>query len=116
MPPGARPALKDGIGALGNLASNLNDSEDVVESVLQNAPYKLNTLGRASSYGSWFNFFLCQAEGTIGVDLPPPLPPVQDLLVVYPLPPAFPQQQRCMGANPLPEPADNGLHHQQKQA
>jgi phospholipid/cholesterol/gamma-HCH transport system substrate-binding protein len=111
----ARPALKDDIAALGHLASNLNDSEAVINSVLQNAPYKLNTLGRASSYGSWFNFFLCQAQGTIGVDLPPPLPPVDDLLVVYPNP-AFLEQQRCLGPNPLPAPADDGQHHQQQKA
>jgi phospholipid/cholesterol/gamma-HCH transport system substrate-binding protein len=111
----ARPAIKDDIAALGDLASNLNDGEAVIESVLQNAPYKLNTLGRAASYGSWFNFFLCQAEVT--VTLPPPLPsPPEPIL--YPLPPVFPEQQRCMGPNPLPEPADpgNGRHHQQKKA
>lgn len=71
---GARPALRDDIAALGALSTNLADSEQVVDGVLQFLPEKLNTLSRAASYGSWFNFYLCGIEGTVTVPMTnPPL-------------------------------------------
>ena len=62
-----RPALRDDIAALGDLSDNLNASEPALESFLVNWPGKLNTITRAGSYGSWFNFYLCQASGTVGL-------------------------------------------------
>ncbi|MGH3813886.1 MAG: MCE family protein [Pseudonocardiaceae bacterium] len=66
----ARPALRDDIAALGALSTNLADSEQVVDGVLRFLPDKLNTLSRAASYGSFFNFYLCGIEGTVTVPLP----------------------------------------------
>ena len=74
----SRPALRDDIAALGAVATNLAGSEQVVEGVLRFLPEKLNTLSRAGSYGSWFNFYLCGIEGTVTV-------PVTDAPLVVPL-------------------------------
>lgn len=63
----ARPALRDDIAALGALSTNLAGSEQVINGVLRFLPEKLNTLSRAGSYGSWFNFYLCGLEGTVTV-------------------------------------------------
>jgi len=81
----ARPALKDDIVALGDLADNLNDNEETVDEFLRLLPRKLNTIGRAGSYASWFNFYLCGVEGgsvSFGnsqvINLPPVLIPIGD--------------------------------------
>ncbi|MDQ3154327.1 MAG: MCE family protein [Actinomycetota bacterium] len=73
----ARPALRDDIAALGELSTNLADGEQVIDETLQFFPGKLNTLIRAGSYGSWFNFYLCGIRGVVrvpAVDQPVPLP------------------------------------------
>ncbi len=64
----ARPALRDDIAALGDLSDNLDANADVVESFLQNWPGKLNTITRAATYGSWFQFYLCGLTGSVGVE------------------------------------------------
>ena len=56
----AREPLRKDIDALGDLASNLNDHEDVVEHFIQFLPEKTQKLTRTVSYGSWFNFFACR--------------------------------------------------------
>jgi len=61
--------LKNDIGALGTLTKNLNDSEAIVEHFIQFMPQKASTMTRTADYGSWFNFFLCEAKGS--VSLPP---------------------------------------------
>ncbi|OLF16478.1 MCE family protein [Actinophytocola xanthii] len=63
----AREPLKQDIAALGGLVGNLNDSEQVVEHFIQFLPEKTAKLTRTVSYGSWFNFFLCSAEGSVGI-------------------------------------------------
>lgn len=63
----ARPDLRADIAALGDLADNLNANEPTVERFLQNWPGKLNTITRAASYGSWFQFYLCGTTGSIGL-------------------------------------------------
>lgn len=71
-----RPALQADIAALGDLADQLNEGEPIIEHYLQFAPYKLNKISRAGSYGSWFNFYLCQASGTIGFGDVLPIPAI----------------------------------------
>ena len=61
----ARPALKDDIRELGEVAKTLDDNEAVVEGVLKRLPGKLNTITRTATYGSWFNFYLCDFTGRI---------------------------------------------------
>jgi phospholipid/cholesterol/gamma-HCH transport system substrate-binding protein len=63
----ARAPLKKDIAALGRLTNNLNDSEDVVEHFIQFLPEKTAKLTRTVSYGSWFNFYVCSMEGSIGI-------------------------------------------------
>src|SRR5699024_11430892 len=74
----ARPGLRGSVEGLRDVTSNLNEHERTSERVVQNMPNKLETLGRTAAHGSWFNFFLCQADGTLGVDdaeLPLPVVP-----------------------------------------
>ncbi|MFI1072760.1 MCE family protein [Streptomyces puniciscabiei] len=61
----ARPPLKDDIAGLGELTGTLNDNQKTVEGVLQRLPNKLNELTGTASYGSWFNFYLCDFDGRI---------------------------------------------------
>ncbi|KAA2264754.1 MCE family protein [Solihabitans fulvus] len=63
----ARQPLKDDIASLGVLSKNLADSSDVVESVIAHLPHKLESITRTATYGSWFNFFLCEGSGQIAV-------------------------------------------------
>ncbi|UQA95745.1 MCE family protein [Streptomyces halobius] len=61
----ARPPLRDDIKELGELTGTLNDNEKTVEGVLKRLPNKLNKLTRTASYGSWFNFYLCDFDGRV---------------------------------------------------
>jgi phospholipid/cholesterol/gamma-HCH transport system substrate-binding protein len=63
----AREPLKQDIAALGGLVDNLNDSESVVEHFIQFLPEKTAKLTRLVSYGSWFNFYLCSATGSVSI-------------------------------------------------
>jgi phospholipid/cholesterol/gamma-HCH transport system substrate-binding protein len=61
----ARPPLRDDIVRLGQLSANLNRNRGQVENFLRLTPQKANNFGRAGSYGSWFNFYLCGLGGTL---------------------------------------------------
>ncbi|MEV6318439.1 MlaD family protein [Streptomyces sp. NPDC051776] len=60
-----RPALKSDISELSRLTGTLNRNEKTVEGVLQRLPRKLNKLTATGSYGSWFNFYLCDFDGRV---------------------------------------------------
>jgi phospholipid/cholesterol/gamma-HCH transport system substrate-binding protein len=60
-----RPALKDDIAQLSTLAGTLKDNQQTVQGVLQRLPGKLNAVIGTASYGSWFNFYLCDFDGRI---------------------------------------------------
>jgi phospholipid/cholesterol/gamma-HCH transport system substrate-binding protein len=85
-----RPALKDDIAALGRLSSTLADNDDTVEKFLSELPHKIQTINRVSSYGGWFNYYLCSASGRIGVS---------DLGITVDIPglpvPGTPMADRC---------------------
>ena len=68
-----RAPLKDDIAQLGTLSKNLGDT-DLLNQFLQTLPGKVETITRTATYGSWFNFFLCSASGTVAV--PPIIAPV----------------------------------------
>lgn len=75
----ARPPLQQDIAGLREVSANLNENKADVRSFLRNMPDKLNTISKTASYGSWFNFYVCELSGTVGVgeaDLPLPLMPV----------------------------------------
>jgi phospholipid/cholesterol/gamma-HCH transport system substrate-binding protein len=61
----ARPPLKADIAELTELTGTLNKNEKTVEGVLKRLPDKLDKLTRTASYGSWFNFYLCDFDGRI---------------------------------------------------
>jgi phospholipid/cholesterol/gamma-HCH transport system substrate-binding protein len=71
----ARPPLADDIVKLGQESDILNRNRGLVENALRNIPQKANNFGRAGSYGSWFNFYLCSAGLTVNL-APLPVPPI----------------------------------------
>jgi phospholipid/cholesterol/gamma-HCH transport system substrate-binding protein len=85
-----RPALRDDIAALGQLSANLADHGDTVDKFLTNLPHKVEAINRVSSYGGWFNYFLCSASGRIGIS---------SLGIVVDIPalpaPGSPMAERC---------------------
>lgn len=54
-----RPNLQGAIAGLNQLTGTLNNRSDEVNEGLANLPIKMEKLGRAASYGSWFQFYLC---------------------------------------------------------
>jgi phospholipid/cholesterol/gamma-HCH transport system substrate-binding protein len=60
----ARPPLRTDIVQLGRLATNLADNSPTVNTFLQDLPAKMADIARLASYGSWLNFFLCNATVT----------------------------------------------------
>ena len=61
----ARPAIRDDVRELGEVSKNLDDSKELVAATLQRMPAKLNTITRTATYGSWFNFYLCDFTGRV---------------------------------------------------
>jgi phospholipid/cholesterol/gamma-HCH transport system substrate-binding protein len=56
-----RAPLKQDIIQLGRLSRNLDAATPTVETFLHNLPVKMNDIGRLVSYGSWLNFYMCDA-------------------------------------------------------
>lgn len=63
----ARPPLAADIEALGDLSANLAADGDKVEEFLQLSPVKIDLITRTAINGSWFNFYLCAAGGTVAL-------------------------------------------------
>ncbi|MFB7497961.1 MCE family protein [Streptomyces sp. NPDC056161] len=57
-----RAPLAQDIGELGRLSANLGAATPEIENFLAKTPAKMTALGRLSSYGSWFNLYLCEAR------------------------------------------------------
>ncbi|MBT3161573.1 MCE family protein [Streptomyces sp. Vc74B-19] len=57
-----RAPLKRDIRELGRLSHNLGDHTPQIEEFLDRTPAKMTALARLSSYGSWFNLYLCEAR------------------------------------------------------
>jgi phospholipid/cholesterol/gamma-HCH transport system substrate-binding protein len=85
-----RPALQDDIVALGQLSGNLAAQGDTVDKFLAGLPHKVEAISRVSSYGGWFNYFLCRASGRVGIS---------SLGIVVDIPalpaPGSPMPERC---------------------
>jgi len=56
-----RAPLQADIAQLGRLSSNLAANSPVVNTFLRDLPVKMADIARMASYGSWLNFFLCDA-------------------------------------------------------
>lgn len=61
-----RPNLQGAIAGLNQLTGTLNSRSDEVNEGLANLPIKMDKLGRAASYGSWFQFYLCGIDIVAG--------------------------------------------------
>lgn len=59
-----RPSLRADIAGLGALASNLNKGSGTIARQLKDLPILLNGIDRTASYGSWFQFYLCDLAGS----------------------------------------------------
>jgi phospholipid/cholesterol/gamma-HCH transport system substrate-binding protein len=57
----ARPPLRTDIAQLGRVAGNLASNTPAVRTFLKNLPLKMSEIARTASYGSWLNFFMCDA-------------------------------------------------------
>src|SRR5262249_52873245 len=56
-----RAPLQADIAQLGRLASNLAANSPTVDAFLRDLPVKMAAIAKMASYGSWLNFFLCDA-------------------------------------------------------
>jgi phospholipid/cholesterol/gamma-HCH transport system substrate-binding protein len=63
----ARPDLAHDISGLGSLAALLNANAGVIDTTLARLPGQYQALTRTASAGSWFTFYLCAADGRIGL-------------------------------------------------
>jgi phospholipid/cholesterol/gamma-HCH transport system substrate-binding protein len=66
----ARPLLARDITRLRRVAAVLDDNRAEIDRALQILPVKLEKIGRTASYGSWFNFYLCNFTGRVKVPGP----------------------------------------------
>ncbi|GAA6524276.1 MlaD family protein [Intrasporangium sp. DVR] len=59
-----RPLVKEDVAQLRTLAATLNKPANVreFEAFIKDVPGRLETLTRTATYGSWFNFYLCQFD------------------------------------------------------
>jgi phospholipid/cholesterol/gamma-HCH transport system substrate-binding protein len=60
-----RVPIKSDLARLRTVATTLDDTQAIWVKTLQNMPEKLNTMTRTASYGSWFNFYLCNFDGNV---------------------------------------------------
>jgi phospholipid/cholesterol/gamma-HCH transport system substrate-binding protein len=57
----SRPPLSEDITQLGRVAGTLANNTPTVNTFLKNLPVKMSQIARLASYGSWLNFFMCDA-------------------------------------------------------
>jgi phospholipid/cholesterol/gamma-HCH transport system substrate-binding protein len=62
----ARPSLASDVDNLRAVAGNVNANANAIDRALAAMPGRYEALTRVASYGSWFNFFLCDFDGTVG--------------------------------------------------
>ncbi|MFG1603198.1 MCE family protein [Actinoplanes sp. NPDC049265] len=63
----ARPDLRADIDKLGTLSGTLAGHGDVLDATLNRLPGQYRDLTTTASDGSWFNFFLCDFDGHLGL-------------------------------------------------
>jgi phospholipid/cholesterol/gamma-HCH transport system substrate-binding protein len=61
----ARPSLASDVARLRQLAGTLNANAAVIDRTLAALPDRYATMTRVASYGSWFNFYLCDFDGKV---------------------------------------------------
>ncbi|NUS43511.1 MAG: MCE family protein [Mycobacteriaceae bacterium] len=60
------PSLQGSISGLRQLSGEIVHRKGEVNRALTNLPLKMERLGRAGSYGSWFQFYLCGIDIVVG--------------------------------------------------
>ncbi|WP_163510693.1 MCE family protein [Fodinicola acaciae] len=90
-----RPGLRQSIASLGKLSNTLANNTPTVDSFLTNLPTKLSKIGTLGSYGSWLNFYLCEATVTGVSSSEPGIPPPTGVPI---------KDARCLAS-----PTDNGV-------
>ncbi|MGJ0117855.1 MCE family protein [Williamsia sp. MIQD14] len=82
-----RPSLQGSIASLDQLSQRINERRGEVEKTLTNLPIKAAKIGRAATFGSWFQFYLCGIDLVAGngksTMLSQPLIPLPDLNYVF---------------------------------
>ncbi|GAB2667274.1 MCE family protein [Gordonia jinhuaensis] len=61
-----RPSIQGSISALNQLSGVINSRQKDIEQTLTNLPVKLQKIGRAATFGSWFQFYLCGIDIVAG--------------------------------------------------
>ena len=62
---GIRPGLTTDVKQLRKVAGNLDANKAEIDRALQVLPVKLTKVGRTATYGSFFNFYLCNFKGNV---------------------------------------------------
>ena len=62
---GIRPPFVEDIKQLRRVAGVLDRNKAELDRALQVLPIKLEKIGRTATYGSWFNFYLCDFQGRV---------------------------------------------------
>ena len=62
---GIRPSLTTDVKQLRSVAGNLDRNKAEIDRALQVLPVKLTKVGRTATYGSFFNFYLCNFKGNV---------------------------------------------------
>jgi len=74
-----RVPIKADLDRLRAVATTLDDTRAIWVKTLQYMPEKLNTMTRTASYGSWFNFYLCNFDGNVTLPTGTRIPVAYDL-------------------------------------
>ncbi|MFT3900969.1 MAG: MCE family protein [Gordonia sp. (in: high G+C Gram-positive bacteria)] len=78
-----RPAIAGDIAGLRSVSDEIMRRDKDVQAILTNLPPKLEKIGRAATFGSWFQFYLCGVDLVMGngksVLLTDPLIPMPDI-------------------------------------
>ncbi|MDL9936019.1 MlaD family protein [Gordonia sp. ABSL1-1] len=82
-----RPSIQGDIAGLKALADQINARDDDVNAIFNNLPTKLKKIGRAATFGSWFQFYMCgidvvagNGKSTLLTQPLVPLPPINHVL------------------------------------
>jgi phospholipid/cholesterol/gamma-HCH transport system substrate-binding protein len=62
---GIRPSFVEDIKQLRRVAGNVDRNKAELDRALQVLPIKLEKIGRTATYGSWFNFYLCNFKASV---------------------------------------------------
>ncbi|MQA05403.1 MAG: MCE family protein [Streptosporangiales bacterium] len=60
-----RPSVREDVKQLGKVSKTLDANQKTLDKTLEELPIRADRLGRTGSYGSWFNFFLCDFDGKV---------------------------------------------------